>query len=187
MDKKKLIVYALVCSILTGITVYGVMMLIPEKRSIPLGRQPVEREKHGKTDVYLYFGVATDTLLVAEKRVVDGAADPTTLAKNIIDALISGPADKNLVRTLPEGTACGAFYVTDEGVAYADFSGQIRDRHPGGAESELLAIYSIVNSLVLNVDQIKKVKILIEGSEAGTMAGHIDLRHPFSANMRMIR
>jgi spore germination protein GerM len=187
MDKNKLVAYAVVCSLLTGIAVYGVMMFIPGKPSVSVGRPSVETDKHGKTDVYLYFGVPSDALLVAEKRVINKAADATTLSKNIVDALISGPSDKNLVRTVPEGTVCRAFYLTDEGVAYADFSSQIRENLPGGSESELLAIYSIVNSLALNVEQIKKVKILIEGNEADTMAGHIDLRQPFGANMRMIR
>lgn len=187
MDKKRLIVYALVCSLLTGIAVYGVVMLTAGKRSTPFDGQSARKDKQDRIDVYLYFGAAADAFLVAEKRTVYGGADPTVLSKNIIDALISGPADKNLVRTLPENVSCRAFYLTDEGVAFADFSGSIRDKHPGGSEAELLAIYSLVNSLVLNVDEIKKVKILIEGNESGTLAGHIDLRFPFDANMRMIR
>ena len=187
MDKTKLIIYAVVCSLLTGIAVYVVMMVVPGKTILPVNRPALEKNRHGKIDVYLYFGLPSDTLLVAEKQVINGAPDPTTLSKNIIDALLAGPVDKNLVRTLPEGTVCRAIYLNDDNVAYVDLSAQIRDKLPGGSESELLAIYSIVNTLILNVDQIKKVKILIEGSEVNTMAGHIDLRQPFSANMRMIK
>lgn len=187
MDKKRLIIYALTVSLLTGIAVYGVVVLTVEKQPPRFDRRAAGKDEPGRTDVYLYFGAETDSFLVAEKRTVYGAADPVTLSRNIIDALISGPAGKNLVRTLPEGTICRAFYLADKEVAYADFSATIRDRHPGGSEAELLAIYSIVNSLVLNVDEIKKVKILIEGNEADTLAGHIDLRSPFAADMRMVR
>ncbi|MEW6078608.1 MAG: GerMN domain-containing protein [Thermodesulfobacteriota bacterium] len=187
MDKTKLIVYAVVCSLLTGIAVYGLMMVVPGKPTLPASRPAREKNRHGKIDVYLYFGLSADTLLVAEKQVINGAADPATFSKNIIDALIAGPVDKNLVRTMPEGTVCRAIYLTEDSTAYVDFSASIRDKLPGGSESELLAIYSIVNSLILNVDQVKKVKILIEGNEVNTMAGHIDLRQPFSANMRMIK
>ena len=187
MDKKRLIVYILVCSLLTGITVYGVVMLVTDKRPVLPDRKAAEKDRRDKTDVFLYFGAETDTFLVAENRTVNGAAEPVTLSKNIINELITGPSGKNLVRTLPPETVCRAFYLTDRGVAYADFSAGIKDRHPGGSQAELLTIYSIVNSLVLNVDEIKKVKILIEGSETDTLAGHIDLRRPFEANMRMIR
>ena len=52
---------------------------------------------------------------------------------------------------------------------------------------ELLTIYSIVNSLILNVPNIKAVKILINGNEAKTLAGHIDLQTAIKANMLLIR
>ena len=168
MDKRRLIVYALICLLLGGLATYGVVVLTSEKKPVSFKGQSAERTPLDKKEVYLYFGSATDTCLVAEKRTVHGG-DPTRLSRNIIDTLISGP-----VRT-------------DRGTAYVDFTVDIRDRHPGGSEAELLAIYSIVNSLVLNVDEVKKVKILIEGREADTLAGHIDLRFPFDANMRMVR
>lgn len=186
MDKRRLIVYALICLLLGGLATYGVVVLTSEKKPVSFKGQSAERTPLDKKEVYLYFGSATDTCLVAEKRTVHGG-DPTRLSRNIIDTLISGPVRKNLVRTLPEGASCRAFYLTDRGTAYVDFTVDIRDRHPGGSEAELLAIYSIVNSLVLNVDEVKKVKILIEGREADTLAGHIDLRFPFDANMRMVR
>lgn len=187
MDKKRLIIFALLGLLLGGLAVYGVVMFTSGKRASPFEGRVAEKTAQDKKDVFLYFGSAADSCLVAEKRTVYGSADPTTLSKNIIKALIDGPVGKNLVRTLPESASCRAFYLTDRGMAYVDFTADIRDRHPGGSEAELLAIYSIVNSLILNVDEIKKVKILIEGSEADTLAGHIDLRFPFDANMRMVR
>ena len=52
---------------------------------------------------------------------------------------------------------------------------------------ERLSIYSIVNSLILNVSEIQMVKILINGKDALTLAGHIDLRFPLKADMLLIR
>jgi hypothetical protein len=45
----------------------------------------------------------------------------------------------------------------------------------------------MVNTLALNIPEIEAVKILIEGREAKTLAGHIDIRRPFRANMLMIK
>jgi hypothetical protein len=39
----------------------------------------------------------------------------------------------------------------------------------------------------LNIPEIDRVKILIGGGDTMTLAGHIDLRFPFKANMLMIR
>jgi hypothetical protein len=66
-------------------------------------------------------------------------------------------------------------------------SKEIKEKHPGGSRSELMTIYTIVNSLILNIPEIDAVKILIEGCESMTLAGHIDTRFPFKANMLLIR
>ena len=187
MDRRRRITYGLALTLLAGIATYALLQLIADKGTVTSPPQSGGRDIQDQTEVFLYFGSATDTFLKAEKRLIKGYGDPITLSRNIIAALISGPTGKDLVRTLPQGTVCRAFYLTDDGIAYVDFSSQIRDQHPGGSETELLAIYSVVNSLVLNIDKIHKVKILVEGNETGTLAGHIDLRRPFDANMRMIR
>ncbi|MBT3387327.1 MAG: hypothetical protein HN417_05300 [Desulfobacula sp.] len=52
---------------------------------------------------------------------------------------------------------------------------------------ELLAVYSLVNSLTLNISKIKMVKILIQGKDALTLAGHIDLECFYKTNMLMVK
>ena len=89
--------------------------------------------------------------------------------------------------TIPADTTLLALYVTQDRTAYVDLAQTITDQHPGGVKSELLTIYSIVNSLILNIPQIDAVKILIQGREAMTLAGHIDIRFPFKANLLLIR
>jgi hypothetical protein len=44
-----------------------------------------------------------------------------------------------------------------------------------------------VNSLILNIPEIETVRILVEGKEEATLAGHVDLRFPFQANMLFVR
>jgi hypothetical protein len=50
---------------------------------------------------------------------------------------------------------------------------------------ELASIYSVVNSLTQNVSGINRVQILIEGAEAETLAGHIDLSRPLVEDLSM--
>lgn len=136
--------------------------------------------------VHLYFAGTDHAFLTAEERVLSRENDPADFGKAVIDALIEGP-QKDLMRTLPKETQVKSVYITEEGTAYVDFSVALRDHHPGGCHMEMLSIYSIVNSLILNVEQIKAVKLLIGGRETQTLAGHIDARFPFSANMLIIR
>ena len=87
---------------------------------------------------------------------------------------------------MPLATEIRAIYI-DEKTAYVDFTREIAASHSGGILSELMTIYSIVNTLVLNVDGVDQVKILIGGQEAETLSGHIDIRFPLNADMLLIR
>jgi hypothetical protein len=152
-------------------------------------KQPFSSILHmfsGKSVVSLYFADTDNAFLKSEQRNIPRTSDPAELGRTIIESLIKGPRGE-LVRTIPEEASLKAFYVTEDGSAFADFNAAIRDKHPGGSSSELLTVYSIVNSLVMNIPEIKRVKILIEGRESMTLAGHMDLRFPFKANSLVVR
>jgi hypothetical protein len=136
--------------------------------------------------VHLYFADSDHRYLRAEERSVPRSEDPTEFGKRILDALIQGP-HSDLMRTLPEGTGLRAFFIAEDRTAYADFSAELSQRHPGGAQTELLTVYSIVNSLLLNLPQIEAVRILIAGHEPTTLAGHVSLQFAYTANMLLIR
>ena len=148
--------------------------------------QPAAASSTQTTLVHLYFSDKDEQFLMAENRVLKISEDPEFFARSIMEALIKGP-QQGLARTLPAESAVRAIFTTSEGICFVDLTSAVTERHPGGIQAELLTIYSIVNSLVLNVPKIKAVKILINGNEAVTLAGHIDLQTPIKANMLMIR
>ena len=139
-----------------------------------------------KVPVHLYFADRNNSFLKSEQRVMLQPGNPLQFGQAIVEALIKGP-QKGLLRTLPAGTKLSAIYLAADHVCYVDLSQAVRENHPGGSNSELLTIYSVVNSLVLNVPEIERVKILIDGHETPTLAGHIDLQFPVKAHMLIIR
>ena len=147
------------------------------RQSMPANERPV---------VHLYFADTSQSFLTAESRAMalpDGVVEG---AKVMIQALIKGPT-ASLTRTLPKETELQAFYLTKDGVAYVSFNKAISENHPGGSLTELLSIYSLVNTLSLNIPEIEAVKLLIDGREAKTLAGHIDLQYPFRPDLLMIK
>lgn len=102
------------------------------------------------------------------------SADPGERGKQLLTALINGPTDPS-ERTLPPETSLLEFYLLPEGVAVADFSNQLATELPSGIRSEDFAVESIVDTLAANIPNLRKLKILIDGQEAETLAGHIDL------------
>jgi spore germination protein GerM len=146
----------------------------------------IETKHSKKSVVHLYFSDKDNSFLKAETRDLFHSDNPAEFGKNIVEALIEGPRT-GLMRTIPADTTLMAFYITKDGTASVDMSDTIRDGHPGGVKSELFTIYSMVNSLTLNIPEINAVKILINGKEAMTLDGHIDVRFPFKSNLLLIR
>ncbi|MGH9446777.1 MAG: GerMN domain-containing protein, partial [Terriglobia bacterium] len=74
-----------------------------------------------------------------------------------------------------------------DGTAYLDFSNDIRQNLPVGIESETLAVYSVVDSLAADIPAVKRVKFLIQGQDAETLNGHVDLTGFFIPNLTWTR
>jgi len=136
--------------------------------------------------IHLYFSAPDQTSLLSETRELPDSGDPSELGKSIVQALIEGPRGGG-VRTLPAAAVVRDVFITDDGTAYVDFSENAAEDHPGGVQTELLSIYSVVDSLVLNLEGISAVKLLIGGKEADTLAGHMDLRFPYKANILLVK
>jgi len=156
------------------------------RRQLEETPRPADLMSSKTTPVHLYFSDRDNQFLMAEERVLKSPQHPEFFARSIVEALIKGP-QRGLARTIPTETAVRAVYLTPQGICYLDLASNVAENHPGGIKSELLSIYSIVNSLVLNVTEIEAVKILINGDESKTLAGHIDLQIPIKANMLLIR
>jgi hypothetical protein len=125
-----------------------------------------------------------DNLLEVEERYIRSSDLPSEEGKQLIAELISGSLERRLP-ALPSETGLRELFVTAQGLAVVDLTKEASVRHPGGLAMELASIYSVVNSLTQNVGKIGQVQILIEGAEAETLAGHIDLSHPFSEDLSM--
>ncbi len=180
--KNRIIIF-IILAVCAGFTAYALFRNITAQFT---DDKPVHAGKIPKRSVvHLYFFDKESDFLASEERVVEHSDDPSLFGKTIIGALVAGPG-KGLVRTVPEKTRVLAFYVSD-GIVYVDLSKEVSTNHPGGCRSELMTIYSLVNSLVLNIPGIDSIKILIEGRESETLAGHIDLRFPFKADMLLVR
>lgn len=177
--------------VLAGVLIFlFIMFHRPEavrERSVPVATPTYS---DGKTShlrrVHLYFSGLDHSHLVSEARELPDSGDPTDIGKHILTALIDGPHGDG-VRTLPATATVRDVFIADDGTAYVDFDEFVATDHPGGVQMELISIYSVVNSLVLNLEAVSTVKILIDGRESDTLAGHMDLRFPFKANILLIK
>jgi spore germination protein GerM len=138
---------------------------------------PAEPAPEAKT-IALFFLSEDDNLLHPEQRKILASPSIVEEAELAVEELIRG-SDKGYISPLPPETKVRQLFVTKEGVAYVDLSREIMESHPSGSSAELATVYSIVNTLAYNFKPIKKVFILVEGSEKETLSGHINLSQPF--------
>ena len=111
----------------------------------------------------LYFANEKKNNLVVENRNVDAGNSLDIIAENIAKELIKGPQSASNYGVIPKDTRVLGVEIKDA-VASIDFSKAYFPKGDNAEIEELLARYSVVNTLC-DIDGIEKVKIFIEGAE----------------------
>jgi spore germination protein GerM len=146
---------------------------------------PVISESAAPRKVRLFFpSREKEGLLLFEEREIRVSELSSVEAKQIVAELIRGPGSAG-GRALPPETKLRELFILKEGLAVVDFTKEVSTNHPGGITQEMASVYSIVNSLTQNVAGVKSVQILIEGNEAETLAGHVDISRPIAEDLSM--
>ncbi len=177
--------FAVIC--LIGVAVY--MTFGRRHRSVMNTASPmsvVSSRNLVESTVQFYFSDTKSGRLAAEQRTFTHPEAPLEFARMIVSGLLNGP-EQGGSAVLPAETTLKALYIMKDGTAVTDFSKEISEKHPGGALTEYLTVMAVVHSLTANIPDIKRVKILIDGKEADTLAGHIDLSRTFSPDMALVR
>lgn len=155
----------------------GEVMGAESKDDISIG-DIISPEPVNQETVKLYFASKDLSGLITEEREIKYNPNQaiTSKAKYIMEQLIAGPKNSELLATVPSQTKIRDVRIRD-GVCYVDLSKDFVDQHPGGSTNEYLTIESIVNSLT-EIDEVKKVQFLVEGEQQQEYKGHIDISKP---------
>jgi Sporulation and spore germination len=149
-----------------------------------------------KITATLYFIAEDGMYLVGVQREVPFGDPLAEQARQIVIAQLGAPPEP-FATAVPIGTTLSGIYVSERECnvpgapckrdAFVDLSSEARSKHTGGALDELFTIYAIVNAVTVNLPTISRVQILVDGKEADTLAGHVDLRHPLEKNLKWVR
>ena len=133
------------------------------------------------------FYVAADGLaLVPVSRDVPYGATPADQARRLAEAQLEPPPD-GLRSAIPARTTVRSVYLTPRGEAYIDVSREMVTGHSGGSLNEALAVFALVNAMVVNLPDVSAVQILVDGQEVDSIAGHLDLRYPLRRSTEWVR
>ena len=96
-------------------------------------------------------------------------------AEELLRALLSLYLDKSSPHVLGPGADIRSVFLVDPGVAVIDLNSAFADTHRSGVLVEELTVASLIHTITANTPDILKVKILVDGKERDTLAGHADL------------
>ena len=128
-----------------------------------------------KEQVTLYVANDDRGMLVPRGATIPLPQGRQERAQEVLRALMSAYLAEDSPHTVVEGSEIRNVYLVDPGLAVVDTNAAFANGHRSGILVEELTVVSIVQTLSANVPGINRVKILVDGKERETLAGHADL------------
>lgn len=126
----------------------------------------------------LYFPAAND-LLLAQEAQVTSASGARARATGVVAALLSVAPIEPRVAVFPPAVRLGKLLLLEDGTVIVDLrTDPIAEPPPSGSTVEQLRIYAVVNSVLRNVEEAKRVVLLWNGVQRPSLAGHVDTGRP---------
>lgn len=156
------------------------------KRPQPLSPNLKAANKVALRQVTLYYE-SPDLLLAPEKRNVDLPENPAYAMSFVVKELLKGSANEAVPKLFPADTVVRGAYLLPDGTAFVDVGGPTLTAGWGtGSHGELMAVYSVVQTVTVNFPEAKRVRLLVNGEPAETLAGHISLSRALVPNVSLV-
>src|SRR5438270_6886034 len=162
--------------LLMSIYVWQMRSRVAEIHSAIADTRPVAPPVAGPTgQVTLYVAYDDAGVLRARTARIPLPAGRQQRAEELLRALLDIYLDKSTPHRLASGTELRDVYLVDPGLAIIDVNAAFADGHRSGILVEELTVASLIQSLSANVPGITRIKILVDGKQRETLAGHADL------------
>lgn len=136
--------------------------------------------------VQLYFPGA-DGRLYSEARQLQATSSPQDRLRAVVGGVLAGPQDAALAPALPSGIDVASAYLAPNGIAYVDLHSADRPLPPAsGSQAEMASVYSLVDSITLNLTEAKRVVLLWNGVQPESFSGHLDTSRPLRPDTTLL-
>lgn len=114
--------------------------------------------------------------LVPEQRTLALPESDAAALSLVAQELLKGSANQSIPRPLPQDSVIRAAYLLPEGLAVVDVGGPtLAAGWNTGSHGEMIAVYSLVQTIVSNFPSVRRVRIVVNGQPVPTLAGHIEI------------
>jgi len=144
-------------------------------RNVPDTR-PISAPVSGPTSrVTFYVAYDEPGVLRAQEASIALPTDPAQRSREILHALLDEYVKRPSSHELPAGADVKDVFLVGGNTAVVDTTPAFAEGHRSGVFVETLTVASLVKTLTANLPGVSRVKILVDGKERETLAGHADL------------
>jgi hypothetical protein len=163
---------------------WHVWRLARKVRQLPvavLDTRPVAPPITGKpTEAVLFLADDSDGTLHQRTATVPLPAEPAKRGLELLRALVAQYQDSTSAHPLGAGADVLEVYLVNGSLAVVNVNGAFADGHRSGILVEELTLASLAQTLAANLPGITQMKLLVDGKERATLAGHAGLTSPYS-------
>ena len=186
MTRRVLVMFAVLAIIALGLACYALHL----KRKVARDEQVAAQQQLAlappangpPTSVTLYVASDSDGTLRRTQVNVTLPPERTERDRAVLRALFGQYLQSSSPHPIGAGADVRDVYLLGDDTAIVDANAAFADAHPSGVLAEALTVASIVVTLNANDTKIQRVKILVNGQERETLAGHADLRRFYEAS-----
>jgi len=122
------------------------------------------------------FYESEQMMLVGETRNIALPESPSAAIPVVVRELMKGPTTAGALRLYPADTVVRGAYLLPGGTVIVDLGGATLTQGWGtGSHHELMSVCSLVQTVTSNFADARRVRFVINGAPAETLAGHISL------------
>ena len=146
------------------------------KAEVPANAQPVTPPASGPSEQATLYVASDDAGLLKPQSIrLSLPSGRQERADELLQALLAIYLGKSSPHVLGAGSEIRSVYLVDPGLAVIDVNAAFANGHRSGVLVEELTVASLISTLSANIPGITRVKILVDGKERETLAGHVDL------------
>ena len=106
--------------------------------------------------------------------------EPTARARELLETLINQYVSRPSPHPLAQGAAINSVFLVNEKLAVVDLNQAFVDEHRSGIMVEDFTVMSLIDTLAVNFPTLRHVKLLVDGKERETLAGHADIKTTYN-------
>jgi len=156
--------------------IYGVQLQRRDERNRQRGAAaPLSGDNANQTKFPVMIAFDDDGIMAQRELSAALPQETSDRARMILRTLLHQYMQDPSPHPLPAGSDVRAVYLTSDGLCVVDLNAALADRHRSGMLIEQFTVMSMLETLALNAPQVKRVKLLVDGKERASLAGHADL------------